>query len=155
MDAQERRVAYLIRNAFRGVSLGNGVGLRQACGLDDYADSKTLAAYRAQDEKLDWSAIPFNDLRQYSDSLSFFDAEGMRFHLPAFLIASLEGKGPNLIFHLTSTASHDDTRFKLLTTEQRQAVREFLLLRLLTMSEPQGGFEGPLIEDALAKHWIA
>lgn len=155
MDEEERRVADLVRKAFRGVILGKGVGLRQGHGLDDYADSETLAAHRAQDEKRDWSAIPIDELRQYSDSLSFFDAEGMRFHLPAFLLASLEGKGPNLTFHLTSAVGQDDTRFGLLTVEQRQAVREFLLLRLRKMSQPQRGFEGPLIEDALTNYWIA
>src|SRR5690606_11328391 len=91
MNDDERRIARLIRAAFRDVRLGNGVGLMQAQGLDDYADSKTLAEYRSQDEKDDWSKIPVSELNACYSSLSFFDAEGMRFHLPAFLIADIEG----------------------------------------------------------------
>ena len=47
----------LIQDAFAGVKLGNGVGLMQAQGLDDYADSATCASYRASDEKDDWRRI--------------------------------------------------------------------------------------------------
>ena len=149
MNTDERRVAELVRRAFRGVFLGNGIGLRQARGLDNYADSKTLAALRADDEKRDWSLIPFEDLHQFSGSLCFLDAEGMRFHLPDFLIASIEGSNEAIFFHLL----HPDKRFELLSREQRQAVREVLLLRLHNLSESQRGFEGPLIEDALSTNW--
>lgn len=47
----------LIQDAFAGFKLGNGVGLMQAQGLDDYADSATCASYRASDEKDDWRRI--------------------------------------------------------------------------------------------------
>jgi hypothetical protein len=155
MDEDERRVADFVHGAFRGVVLGNGVGLRQARGLDDYADGNTLAVYRAQDEKQDWTAISFEDLNHYSDSLSFFDAEGMRFHLPAFLISNLEDTGPDITFHLLHPASHRDPRFELLDSDQRHVVREFLLLRLSKMCDAQRGFEGPLVEDALSRYWTA
>ncbi len=62
MAADTDRVLALVRRAFHGVTLGNGVGLHQGRGLDDYADDRTLASYRAQDEKNDWSAIPIADL---------------------------------------------------------------------------------------------
>lgn len=38
MTDDEQRVANLIRYAFAGVTLGDGVGLRQASGLDDFLD---------------------------------------------------------------------------------------------------------------------
>lgn len=91
MTDAERRIADVVRSAFQGVTLGNGIGLWQGQGLDDYANSETLARYRAQDEKVDWSRIPASELDSCHSSLSFFDAEGMRFHLPAYLIADLEG----------------------------------------------------------------
>jgi hypothetical protein len=72
MTVQEQRVLSLIRAAFAGVTLGDGVGLRQGEGLDDYADARTLALYRAQDEKRNWSAIPATDLDKYSSSPSLF-----------------------------------------------------------------------------------
>lgn len=153
MNEKESHVVELIQSAFRGVSLGDGVGLRQGRGLDDYADSRTLAEYRAQDERQDWSAIPFDDLVHYSDTLAFLDAEGMRFHLPAFLIADIQGDGPEIVFHLTYAANEGDSRFDLLNPAQRQAVREFLLLKLTQLDEPSREFEAPLIENALEKYW--
>src|SRR5688500_17196676 len=81
----------LIREAFAGVKLGNGIGLQEAQGIDDYADKETCARYRAGDEKEDWTRIPAEELSRCNSSLSFFDAEGMRFHLPAFLVAELQG----------------------------------------------------------------
>ncbi len=154
MTNTEQRVADLIRTAFRGVTLGNGVGLRQARGLDDYADSETLAKYRAEDEKKDWSRIPASELNRYGDSLSFFDPEGMRFHLPAYLIADLEGMLTcEVVFHLTY--DYGMSRFSEFTTIQRNAVREFLLLRL-SDSKREPGPERPeieMIEKALAEYW--
>lgn len=145
------RVLALVRSAFRGVTLGNGVGLRQGQGLDDYADDRTLASYRAQDEKNDWSAIPVANLDRCYSSLSFFDAEGMRFHLPAYLVADLEDslQRASVLFHLVHT---DQERFNTLSTSQREAVRQFLLLRL---SDNYCEFDHPTIEAALANYWTA
>ena len=91
MTPDESRVADLIRAAFSGVTLGDGVGLCEAQGLDDYEDDATLAKLRRRDETQDWLRISVEDLNRCYSSLSFFDAEGMRFHIPAFLIADLEG----------------------------------------------------------------
>ncbi len=152
MTDDENRVLNLVRAAFRGVTLGDGVGLREARGLDDYADSETLAAYRAQDEKTDWSAISVEDLNYFGDSLSFFDAEGMRFHLPAYLAADLQGAlSGDVLFHLVYFEDSALTRFEKLTDSQRHAVREFLLLRL---SDPNREFVHPMIERALSEFWL-
>ena len=151
MTEDKARVADLIRKAFLGVELGDGVGLWQAQGIDDYEDAQTIADYRARDEKVDWSAIPAADVNRCYSSLSFFDAEGMRFHLPAYLIADLEGKfEQDVIFHLTNALDWTDTQFSLFSDSQRNAVREFLLLRL---SDPDCDFERPMIEDALSRFW--
>ena len=153
MTDDENRVLNLVRSAFRDVTLGEGVGLREANGLDDYADSRTLAACRAKDEKGDWSAISVKDLNRYSSSLSFFDAEGMRFHLPAYLVADLQGTLTNadVVFHLVYFEHLGLTRFEKLTDSQRHAVREFLLLRL---SDPNCEFARPMIERALREFWL-
>ena len=151
MNADVDRVLELVRSAFRGVTLGNGVGLRQGQGLDDYADKRTLASYRAQDEKYDWSAIPVAELDRCYSSLSFFDAEGMRFHLPAYLVADLKGalQTANVVFHLVCTAQGE---FDLLSKTQREAVRQFLLLRL---SDNHRDFYHPKIKAALTDYWSA
>ena len=148
----KRRVLNQIRSAFADVALGEGIGLRQGEGLDDYANARTLALYREQDEKRDWTAISAADLDRYSNSLSFFDVEGMRFHLPAYLVADLEEnlRVADILFHLV----HLDAcqRFEKLSAAQRAAVREFLLLRL---SDPGPEFVHPLIETALREYWVA
>jgi hypothetical protein len=154
MTGQKQHVLSLVRAAFAGVTLGEGVGLRQGQGLDDYADAHTLALDRAQDEKRDWLAIPTADLDHCSSSLSFFDAEGMRFHLPAYLVADLEDKlqAADILFHLVYLANGAEERFDKLSVAQRFAVREFLLLRL---SDPEREFVHPLIETALREYWVA
>jgi hypothetical protein len=154
LTEDKNRVLGLVRSAFGGVTLGEGVGLRQGQGLDDYADERTLASYRAQDEKNDWSAIPVADLDRCSSSLSFFDADGMRFHLPAYLVADLEGslQTADVLFHLVYMAHGAASRFDTLSPAQREAVREFLLLQL---SDAHREFEHPMIDAALRDYWTA
>jgi hypothetical protein len=151
MTDQEKLVRDLIRSAFAGVTLGAGVGLREADGMDDYADEPALASLRARDEKCDWSAIPLADLDCCCSSLSYFDAEEMRFHLPAYLIADLEGT-LNCIPLFTLFEARMDSRYKLLSPAQREAVREYLLLHL---SDPRYEFNHPQIRAALETYWTA
>ncbi len=119
----------MIEAAFAGVTLGIGVGLREAQGLDDYADAKTRAAYRATDEKTDWRRIPWEELNACFSSLSFFDAEGMRFHLPAYILADLSSNyhATDLALCLAHLSEYDIGQLALLSTEQRRAVRAYLL----------------------------
>ena len=154
MTDEELRVLHLIQSAFREVRLGKGVGLRQGSGLDDRADSRMLAAYRSEDEKHDWSAISIDDLDHYHWGLAFLDAEGMRFHLPAYLSADLHGglTSADIVFHLVVFEPIGVSRFALLNDSQRNAVREFLLLRL---EEPNQEFAHPMIEIALSEYWNA
>jgi hypothetical protein len=136
--------------AFSGVTLGSGVGLLEADGLDAYATDQQLAEYRANDEKLDWKAIPLKRLNAYSHSLSFFDAEGMRFHLPAFLIADMRGLSDfNLIFNLSQSTLIED-RCALLTSEQRAVVRKYLEF---AAQEEKFEYEHDHILRALKNYW--
>ena len=51
----------------------------------------SLVVFRNKDEKLNWQNIQIDDLNRCNSSPTFFDAQGMLFHLPAFLLASLNG----------------------------------------------------------------
>jgi len=136
--------------AFSGVTLGDGVGLLQAQGLDDYADEKTCAAYREKDEKHDWRAIGLDAINRYSSSLSFVDEEGMRFHLPAFLVAAMDG---TYEFDLTYTLAHTafaSDQFALLTPAQRQVVRGYLQF---IEQEEEHAHDRELIRGAMAGYW--
>lgn len=146
------KLCALIEAAFLGVTLGSGVGLFQAQGLDDYADEVTCAAYREKDEKDDWRRISAEDLNCCHSSLSFFDAEGMRFHLPAFLILDLQGGDRmGMTFPLAHAAVVDQTKFSLLSPEQRLSVRSYLLFLL---SDPDEAFDHPHIQHALDHYWV-
>ncbi|WP_425616185.1 DUF6714 family protein [Anatilimnocola sp. NA78] len=150
--ADQDRVAQLIRTAFHGVKLGHGTGLWEAQGIDDYAEDDQIQAYRAKDEKEDWSAIPVEDLNRCYSSLSFFDAAGMRFHLPAFLLADLAGKytSMDILFTLTTRSNYTTSRFAELSPSQRAAIRQFLLLRL---ADPHHSLSHRSIQDALERYW--
>jgi hypothetical protein len=126
-EQRAQQIIEMIDAAFSRVTLGNGIGLHQAQGLDDYADERTCAALRAKDEKADWHRIDRSTLNACHSSLSFFDAEGMRFHLPAFLIASLlQDEDHATIYRLTDLSSHNLEKFKLLDLAQRGSVRCYI-----------------------------
>jgi hypothetical protein len=149
MTTQELIAA--IRQAFAGVALGDGIGLRQAQAIDDYEVESVQQQAREQDEKLDWSRIPREVLAGCESSLSFFDAAGMAFHLPAFIVADIEGSsacGP--VFHLTQVDQRD--RFAALDRHQRRAVVDYLEWCL---EQPHYDFEKPQILLALRDHWRA
>lgn len=131
MTNEERRVADLIREAFRGVTLGEGIGLMEAQGIDDYADAATRAQYRAGDEKEDWAAISAEKLERCYSSLSFFDPQGMRFHLPPFLIAELRGAFivVDLVSYLPDFRHDSQPQFEVLSHDQREAVQQYRCLR--------------------------
>jgi hypothetical protein len=149
---EAQTVRALVAEAFCGVTLGKGIGLRETQGLDDYADAGTCAAYRAADEKQDWRRIPVAALNACYSSLSFFDAEGMRFHLPAFLIADLDGDyHQELSFLLAFLNDYSIGQFALLSPAQRSAVRAYLRFRL---GEENRAFSHPHIVRALDEYWI-
>lgn len=140
-----------VSDAFAGVTLGNGVGLSQGRVLDDYGTEQEQLSARDQDEKEHWERIPSATLCAYSSSLSFFDAEGMRFHLPAFLVAELKGEFEmGLEFDLTHLSNHSRKKFSLLNPAQRKVVRDYL--RWLLKSN-EADFHRAAIEKALVGFW--
>jgi hypothetical protein len=147
--AQE--ICEIVRKAFAGVKLGKGVGLQEAQGLDDYEGEAACAAYRSKDEKENWESITIEELNRCNSSLSFFDAKGMRFHLPAYLIADLNGDyGFGVAFSLTHLSDYSTQQFSLLSESQRNAVRTFLLH---IQDDPEYELDRPHIVRALEEYW--
>lgn len=130
-----------------GVTLGGGVGLSEAQALDDYASNEVRAACRAGDEKSDWAAIPLKDLNRHSGSPAFLDAEGMRFHLPAYMIADLDGDYRHNSHPICADAGE---KFSLLTPLQRNAVEMYL--RAISEKENLPSYQDD-IERAL-EEWV-
>ena len=100
--------------------------------LDDYALEEAYwinEAARNIDEKMDWANIPIEQLNRCYSSPSFFDAEGMRFHLPAFMICDLKNEyNFDFCFSLTQINDYKMTQFSNLNKKQRQAVQPLLTL---------------------------
>ena len=143
------RVKAKIHGAFKDVQLGSGVGLREAQSLDNYAGDAERAACRASDRTTDWQLISSEELNECNSSLSFFDAEGMRFHLPAYLIADLDGEYRfGMAFCLTR---HSREGFSLLNKAQAAAVRDYLLF---IEEEPDYERDREDIRRALEESWV-
>lgn len=116
-----------IRNAFEGVKLEKGVGLYQAQGIDDNEAVEVCQSLRIGDEKDDWQRITAADLNRCYSSLSFFDAAGMRFHLPAYLLAEIDGNYPfDLVMTFLDMSGHTLEQFSLFTAPQKGAVADYL-----------------------------
>lgn len=153
-SASACKIEQLIRDAFAGVTLEDGVGLLQGQAIDDYAGAEAQAAARSEDEKHDWTRIPAHLLNSAHSSLSFFDPKGMRFHLPAYLIADIKGElHQDIVFHLTFVGHDGLSRFSLLNQKQRAAVRQYLLHHLAAIPEPNREFEKPMIDEAIINYW--
>ena len=150
-DPKADEIIITITSAFDTVVLGNGVGLFQAQAIDDYKSEIEEQKSRLIDEKQDWRLISVADLNKCYSSLSFFDAEGMRFHLPAFLIAELKGEyNFGIEFCLTHISDYRESQFSLLNTEQRASIRELLNYMFNLDTE---GFVSIDIANALLGFW--
>ena len=92
IQAKADALIKIIRYAFLDVKLEEGIGLLQAQGIDDYESEDKCQKLRAQDELNDWGNISSEKLNKCYSSLSFFDSKGMKFHLPAYMIADIKNQ---------------------------------------------------------------
>lgn len=95
MTECQLQLLQLIEEAFRGIELGDGVSLHQTIVIDNYGFNCDEAAELARhDERHDWRKLvddPELLNVQGIGGLSFYDALGLRFHLPAYLSAMVKG----------------------------------------------------------------
>ena len=142
-----------IERAFSGIRLGAGVSLREADVIDNHGRDAERKPARAQDEVEDWRLIPEDLISRYPSCLSFLDAEGMRFHLPAYMRFALRNYKDSASASIDFTIyalGYEDDRFGLLTAPQRAAVRHFLKF----MAFNGGHFvDGNSAERALEDVW--
>lgn len=137
-----------ISRAFEGVTLGEGIGLFQAQAIDDYATIEEQITARNRDEKFNWKNIDSETL--LSSSLSFLDAKGIKFHIPAYIIAELQGKCKgNIIYHLTALGENSLAQFSELNREQKNSIAGFLRFTLKKCDE----IDAPRVLLALAEYW--
>lgn len=140
-----------ITSVFKDVKLEEGISLSEANAIDDYKDKQFREECRKNDEKDRWDTIPSSVLNENYTSLSFFDAKGMRFHLPAFMIAEIKGEYRfGMSFVLTHLSDYKRSQFKALSKEQREVVRSFLEY---LSEQPDYEFEKPEIKTAIETYW--
>lgn len=125
MDKQ--RLIKHIEHAFRDVDLGEGMGLREARGIEDQLSQEELKVLRRKDKRQKWRNVQARMLSELESSLHMMNADGMRFYLPAYMIAIINGQVRNvLIFHLTNDGVRGQGRFATLSDMQVDVVRNFL-----------------------------
>ena len=144
------KILHQITDAFSGVVLGSGIGLWEAQAIDDYETKEVQKESRENDEKENWKILIPDVLQRCHSSLSFFDADGMRFHLPAFIIGSLENEVDDPLFHLTQLDDYAKSKLTSLNGIQRQAITAYLKWCL---EQDNYSFEHPTIRRALNEYW--
>ncbi|MEO0725819.1 MAG: DUF6714 family protein [Bacteroidota bacterium] len=158
--AEKAKVIQQIHKAFAGVKLGQGVSLHETIIIDDYGGMKARQQARAGDEKMDWTKLVDDpELKSVYGigGISFFDAEGLRFHLPAYMCLALnsqyEDVTEGLIFTLISYDKYNQERFSTLNDQQRGAIIAFLIYLRKFEGNVYAYYE-PKITKALAEYWL-
>lgn len=124
------RLLSLIDDAFHGVVLGNGVSLHQTLVRDNHGSEEEEQAARVLDEKHDWHKLIENpEFTQIggTSAVCFFDEQGLRFHLPAFLALSVSVPNHDVTSSLLFAVTRKCLDLRLLNETQRKCVYEVLL----------------------------
>jgi hypothetical protein len=141
-EAQDvEQVVRAIESAFARVRLGDGVSISEGRVIDDYGSELERRKARMGDEKNDWRLIPDRAIRLHQSSLTFMDADGYRYNLPAYMRFAIrnyltsESNSIDSVFYRLE--DKDDERRNIFSPEQRAAVRKFLEF---FVNEPKGWF---------------
>lgn len=137
MSERQQQLLDTIDRAFRGVELGDGVSLHETVLIDLYEGPEARQEARVMDEKHDWRKLVGDPalVQLRGDPLSFYDATGLRFHLPAYLslaVTDFERKDAgqvlhSLMFTLTNFSDYNQERLSILDSPQRQCVKDVLV----------------------------
>lgn len=151
------KVIKLIEETFKDVRRDGGVTLHQMDVLDAYGSELEFKEAGLKDTETTWQEIPSGKLSTFQLSITFLDAKGFRFYLPAFMRHALltfgsdhgiEGDG---VINSLYRGPEDDFRkenFRLLATEERECIAAFL--HILAIADPDGSSEA---RRGLKKGW--
>jgi hypothetical protein len=145
-DEELRDIARLIQQihkAFTGVVLGRGDTIHQAHLEGVFGRGEKWIAEGEKDPESDWSEVPDWKLEQGEPPLIFFDVEGWRFYLPAFMCLSLRNWRTTNSWTsdpvISTLTDHEywAERFASLNRVQSEAVYDFLEFFDRYSGEPQ------------------
>jgi len=158
MDIEIREI---ISSAFNGVSLGDGISLRQAQAIDNYGEGITDEEFkhlRINEITNDWSKVSFEELEL--NCIAHLDAEGYRYYIPAFMLSVLshyESSSMRVIGTLGSLYPKEKMwfyhmeRYSLLNQEQREAIAKYISVLPTLVSLDRDDLV--IIERALKNYW--
>ena len=136
-----------IHRAFRGVERGKGVTLHETEVIDAYGSDDERYKARAKDTDRAWEEVQDSWIEEFGGvgGLSFLDAEGLRYYLPAYMTYWLRtGEEPNsLAWHLQRIEPGFDL---LLLPKQKHVIAKFLDYARTAFASREAG-------EALEKHW--
>jgi hypothetical protein len=149
----------LLRSAFAGVQLGDGLSLRQLDAVDsfmqgvDLADFERLPQFEVAD---DWTQVPEDEI--HTACVAHMDAESLRYYLPALLTWLLDHyeRGDMTTIGTLSALTPDEYRrpmYESFTPAQRAAVAAVVeALPFLDYLDP---LDELALERAFADDWRA
>ena len=136
IEKQRAALIRQIRTAFADVTRLGGVSLHEADVIDDYGSRRQRKAARELDKDHAWWEVPDADMERYHWILSFLDATGFRYYIPAYMSWILKNYDRNdsasvdfTLYALDCGESLNDRRrqyFRLFNREQSTAVCAFL-----------------------------
>lgn len=150
----KNQIIKIITCAFQGVQLGKGIGLWQGQAIDNYEINETQAEASKRDEILDWTKIPIANLNTCEAALSYFDAEGMRFHIPAFMISEINGTYHYELLSVIAfdehSASYRKAQFEALNQKQRESI---IVMLKWCLANPGYDYHHDDIRRTLDEYW--
>jgi len=83
-------ITKMIEEAFDGVGRGEGITLHEALAIDDWKSEEERKQARKLDSEQRWQDVPGIYFKDNPSYLSFLDAEGFRYYLPAHMTWALK-----------------------------------------------------------------
>ncbi len=136
-SVSNRRAAIVqdIRGAFASVSLDGGISLPEGRLLDDQyhpSPAQLAAAREAWNARHHWSEVPYDVLDEMADAITFLDARGRQYYLPAFMIVALDppehdsGNVEDCLIHTLVNVDRYRGEFDSYTEAQKTAIAHYL-----------------------------
>jgi len=127
---RKKKVLKQIEIAFENVSLEDGVSLHETLEIDDYRKVLPNSIARRLDVVDDWKRlIGSRTITKFcwNGGISFLDAKGFRFHIPAYLIVEIRSHrlgdiSNTMISNLTCPNELRLDGFALFSLEQKKAI---------------------------------
>lgn len=131
------------------------MSLHETIVIDRYGGPDERRGAREPDEKHDWRKLVGDpELKRVTGigGMCFYDAAGLRFHLPAYLsLAVIEPDRPDsgnvvadLIFTTAGVSDYNRERLAVLNVPQRSCVKDVLKFLRAVYNYPENG---PLMEE--------